>query len=78
MPNQDLFNLIINKIKGQSVVFLLLALFTYYFYLRVEKLEELVFDCQAEYRSTLLEFLKEHDLKDTYKNSMPIDHDQIE
>ena len=78
MPNQDLFNLIINKIKGQSVVFLLLALFTYYFYLRVEKLEHLVFDCQAEFRSTLLEFLKANEAKDTYNKSRAKDFDQIE
>ena len=78
MPNQDLLNLIIDKIKGQSVVFLLLALFTYYFYLRVEKLEHLVFDCQADFRSTLLEFLKANEAKDTYNKSRAKDFDQIE
>lgn len=64
-PKEAIFDTVISKLKEQSLIVLLLALVTYYFYIRTEKLEQLVTDCQNQYRSTLIQFL--NDQNDTYR-----------
>ena len=65
-PKEAIFDSILSKLKDQSLVVLLLALVTFYFYDRTEKLESLVVDCQNQYRNTLMQFLNEQ--KATYRD----------
>lgn len=65
-PKEAIFDSILSKLKDQSLVVLLLALVTFYFYDRTEKLESLVVDCQNQYRNTLMQFLNEQ--KGTYRD----------
>jgi hypothetical protein len=50
-------SIILEKLKEQSLVVILLAIVTYYFYIRTEKLESMVVDCQIEFRNTLLDII---------------------
>lgn len=63
-PKEQLIDSILSKLKDQSLMVILMAFFTYYFYMRTEKLESLVTDCQNQYRNTLMQFINES--KGTY------------
>lgn len=65
-PKEAILDTVISKLKEQSLIVILLALVTYYFYIRTEKLEQLVSDCQNQYRSTLIQFL--NDQKGIYRD----------
>lgn len=66
------------KFKEQSLVVFMLALFTYYFYLRTEALEVKIADCnnkQIMMLEAMIDGLKANkDDLDSFKNSNPYDH----
>lgn len=49
------------KLKEQSILVVLLASVTYYFYMKTETLELMVTDCQKEFRNTLLQMINERE-----------------
>lgn len=61
------------KLKEQSILVVLLASVTYYFYMKTETLELMVTDCQKEFRNTLLQMINEREghnkpSRETYKD----------
>ena len=62
-----------DKLKEQSIIAILLAVVTYHFYMRTEKLEAMVSNCQNEFRNTLLQFISKQEgtkfnHSDTFRN----------
>jgi hypothetical protein len=49
-----------DQIKKQGLSFILLTIFSYHFYIQVEKLEVQVRQCELEYRTTLLQMINDN------------------